>query len=533
MNRDELRALIEGGEAYLGIELGSTRIKAVLIGNDHAPIASGGYEWENRLTDGIWTYDMDDVWAGLRGCYASLLADVREKTGARLTRLRAMGISGMMHGYLPFDRAGRQLAAFRTWRNTISGEAAGKLTEAFGYNIPQRWSVAHLYQAMLNGEVHVDQIAHLTTLAGHVHDKLTGERAMGVGEASGMFPIDAEICDYDARMLDTFDGISRGMGYPWSLRDLLPRVLPAGAHAGNLTPEGALLLDPSGALEPGCPMCPPEGDAGTGMVATNAVAPRAGNVSAGTSIFAMIVLERALSRVYPEIDIVSTPAGAPVAMVHCNNCTSDINAWVSVFGEFARMMGIDPSADELYSALYRKALEGDADCGGLVNYNFFSGEHILDLEEGRPLLMRAPDSRFTLANFMRAQLFSALGTLKSGMNILAGEHVAIDRIYGHGGFFKTKGVGQRMLAAAINTPVSVMETAGEGGAWGIAVLAAYMDARANGQSLGDYLDARVFANMASASMSPDPADVQGFDQFHRRFERGLGVERAAIDALRG
>lgn len=529
--KSEMRAMIEAGKAYLGIELGSTRIKAVLISPDATPIASGGHDWENRLENGVWTYAMEDVWAGLRDCYQKLKADVLEKTGARLTRLGAMGVSGMMHGYLPFDESGNQLAAFRTWRNTMTGEAAEKLTAAFGFSIPQRWSIAHLYQAMLRGEAHVKAIRSLTTLAGHVHEKLTGRRVMGVGEASGMFPIGAD-GDYDAHMLERFDEIAREMGFTWNLRAILPQVLTAGESAGEMTEEGALLLDPTGDLEPGFPLCPPEGDAGTGMVATNAVSPRTGNVSAGTSIFAMLVLERALSKVYPEIDIVATPAGAPVAMVHCNNCTSDIDAWISVFQEFAEAMGMKPAKPKLYDALYNAALGGDADCGGLLSYNFVSGEHILGFEEGRPLLARMPDGNFNFSNFARTLVFAALGTLKSGMNILAEENIAIERIYGHGGFFKTKGVGQRMLAAALETPVSVMETAGEGGAWGIAVLASYMMERSAGQALGDYLGSRVFAGNAGTRMVPDPVDVAGFKAFHERFEDGRTIERAAIQALR-
>ncbi len=531
MGTDKRKKLIEDGKAYLGIELGSTRIKAVLIGPDCAPIASGGHDWENRLENGVWTYSMDDVWTGLRDCYQKLKADAYEKTGARLTRLAAMGVSGMMHGYLPFDRDGNQLAAFRTWRNTMTGEAAEKLTKEFGFNIPQRWSVAHLYQAMLKGEAHVKDVAQLTTLAGYVHFKLTGETVMGVGEASGMFPIGAD-GDYDAGMLGKFDAISGEMSYSWKLRNLLPRVLAAGEYAGIMTREGALRLDPTGELEPGFPLCPPEGDAGTGMVATNAVAPRTGNVSAGTSIFAMIVLEKALSKVYPEIDIVTTPSGAPVAMVHCNNCTSDIDAWISVLREYVAVLGMDAAKPRLYDALYNAALAGDADCGGLLSYNFFSGEHILGFEEGRPLLARMPEGRFTLSNFARALVFAALGTLKSGMNILAGENVAIDKICGHGGFFKTKGVGQRMLSAALEAPVSVMETAGEGGAWGIAVLAAYLLEKVTGETLGGFLESRVFSGSTGARMEPDPGDVAGFKAFHARFEKGRAIERAAIEALR-
>ena len=524
---------IAAGRAVLGIELGSTRIKAVLIDQGHAPIASGSFDWENHLEDGVWTYHLDEVWEGLRTCYARLKEDVKAKYGVGLKTVAAIGMSAMMHGYLPFDRAGKQLAPFRTWRNTITGEAAKQLTELFGFNIPQRWSIAHLYQAILNGEAHVGDIDMLTTLAGYVHWKLTGQRVLGVGEASGMFPIDSDKCDYDAGMMEKFDRLVADKGFGWKLGDILPKVLSAGEDAGVLSEEGARLLDPSGELPAGIPLCPPEGDAGTGMTATNSVAQRTGNVSAGTSVFAMVVLEKALSRVHPEIDMVTTPSGKPVAMVHCNNCTSDLNAWVGLFGEFAEALGARADMNKLFGTLYNKAMEADKDCGGLLAYNFFSGEHIVGLEEGRPLFVRTPQSRFTLANFMRAHLYAALGVLATGMEILLGEEkVKIDQIFGHGGLFKTKGVGQSILAAAIKTPVSVMETAGEGGAWGVALLAAYRLNRKQGETLEGYLAERVFAGKLGQRMEPDPKDVAGFEAFMKRYAPGLAIERAAVEQLR-
>lgn len=526
------RHAIENGETVLGIELGSTRIKAVLIGRDHEPIASGSHEWENKLENGIWTYSLEDVWSGLQDCYRDLKDDVQKKYGAGLRRVGAIGISAMMHGYLAFGAQDELLTPFRTWRNTITAQAAAELTELFGFNVPQRWSVAHLYQAILNGEAHVKDVAFITTLSGYVHWKLTGERVLGIGDASGMFPIDSEARGFDARMAELLSGKLSQRGLSWRLEDVLPQVLCAGDEAGVLTEAGARLLDVSGELEAGIPLCPPEGDAGTGMAATNSVGVRTGNVSAGTSIFAMIVLERALSRVHTEIDMVTTPSGAPVAMAHCNNCTSDLNAWVNLFGEFARAMGLEADAGALFGTLYRKALEGDVDCGGLVAYNYVSGEPITELEEGRPLLLRTPDSRFTLANFMRAHLYAALATLKIGMDILAEEDVRIDKIFGHGGLFKTKGVGQRMMAAALNAPVSVMETAGEGGAWGIALLAAYRIYREPGERLEDYLDQRVFAGKACETITPDGEDVSGFERYMAQYKACIPVEKAAVDCLR-
>ncbi len=533
MNHKEIQKAVEQGETTLGVEFGSTRIKAVLIGTGHEPLASGSYDWENRYENGLWTYHLEDVWTGLQESYRALNAEVLEKYGVPLRTVGAIGFSAMMHGYLPFDQDGNLLAPFRTWRNTITGQAAEQLTELFQFNIPQRWSIAHLYQALLNGESHVREIHHLTTLAGYVHWKLTGQKVLGVGEASGMFPIDSQTLNYDEQMLALFNERIAAENLPWTLRDILPHVLLAGEAAGVLTAEGAALIDPTGNLQAGIPLCPPEGDAGTGMVATNSVAERTGNVSAGTSVFAMIVLERALSKLYPEIDMVTTPAGKPVAMVHSNNCTSDLNAWVELFQEFTRVLGVEVEQSRLFEVLYQQALAGDADAGGLLAYNYLSGEHITHLEEGRPLFVRTPESRFNLANFMRVHLFSALGALKIGLDILfEQEQVQIDQILGHGGFFKTKGVGQRLMAAAMNVPVSVMETAGEGGAWGIALLAAYMLRKAGNESLEAYLANAVFAGAKGAMIAPDPEDVAGFTAFMERYKKGLVIERAAVEALR-
>lgn len=527
----EIKEQIVQGKCCLGIELGSTRIKAVLIGTDHAPIASGDHGWENRLEDGVWTYHMEDVWAGLQDAYAKLCADVQSRYGVELTTMAAMGFSAMMHGYVALDKNGELLVPFRTWRNTITGQAAQILTERFSFNIPQRWSIAHLYQAILNGEEHVKDIDYLTTLAGYVHYKLTGQRVLGVGEASGMFPIDSQTGDYDQTMVDSFDALVADKNYPWKLRDILPQVLSAGENAGVLTEAGAELLDPTGALKPGVPLAPPEGDAGTGMAATNAVAPRTGNVSAGTSVFAMIVLEKALSKVYPEIDMVTTPDGAPVAMVHCNNCTNEINAWAQVFKGFLEALGQKADMNEIFTAMFTSAQMGATDGGGLVLYNYLSGEPITQMEEGRPLLVRGPQAQLTFANFMRVQLYSALATLKIGLDILAQEQVAVDRLLGHGGFFKTPVVGQKILAAAAGAPVSVMKTAGEGGPWGMALLAAYMACRDEGESLEHYLDSKVFAGQEVSTQEPDEADRAGFEQFLEHYTKALGVERAAVECL--
>lgn len=521
-----MKQYIESGKAILGIEFGSTRIKAVLIDDAGAVLAVGGYDWENSLKNGIWTYSLDEIYAGLKGSYASLKADVKEKYGITLKSLKAIGISGMMHGYLPFNENGELLADFRTWRNTITGEAAGVLTKEFNFNIPQRWSIAHLYQAVLNGEEHVKDIRYFTTLAGFIHTLLTGKKVLSIGEASGMFPMSG--CNYDETMLSKFDELVAGK-FPWKIREILPEVLVAGESAGVLTAEGAKLLDEDGDLESGIPMCPPEGDAGTGMVATNSVRIRTGNVSAGTSVFAMIVLEKALKELHEEIDMVTTPDGAPVAMVHCNNCTSDINAWVNLFKEVADLSGADIKMGDLFTALFKKSAEADADCGNLISYNYFSGEHITGFETGKPLFVKSPDSNFSLANFMRVQLFTCFGALKTGLRILDKENVNVDKILGHGGFFKTPVIGQSVLAAVMNTPVSVMETAGEGGAWGVAVLAAYAVNKEEGETFPDYLDNKIFATQKMTTLEPDKAIVDSFNSFMERYEKGLSIERAAVE----
>ena len=529
---NKMKEIIESGKAVLGIEFGSTRIKAVLIGEDNTPIASGAHDWENRLENGIWTYSPDDIWTGLQDSYTKMTEDVKKQYDAEVTSLAAIGFSAMMHGYMVFDKAGELLVPFRTWRNTITEPASEQLTELFQYHIPQRWSIAHLDQCILNGDEHVAKIDYLVTLAGYIHWQLTGERVLGVGEASGMFPIDIATGDYNQQMIDRFDQRISEKGYAWKLRDILPKVLSAGDAAGNLTVEGAKKLDVSGKLQAGIPLCPPEGDAGTGMVATNSVAVRTGNVSAGTSVFGMVVMEKELSKVYEEIDLVTTPTGNLVGMVHCNNCTSDLNAWVNLFKEFAESFGMNVDMNELFGTLYKKALEGDKNCGGLLAYNYFSGEHVTKFEEGRPLFVRKPDSNFNLANFMRVHLMASLSVLKTGLNLmLKQEGVKVDKMLGHGGLFKTKGVGQSILAAAIDAPVFVMETAGEGGAWGIALLASYMVHKEDGESLDDYLNNKVFAGQEGTRMDPDPADVKGFDEFLKTYAAGLPIERAAVDHM--
>ncbi len=528
----DAKQTIASGRAVLGIEFGSTRIKAVLIDESHAPIASGAHDWENRLEDGIWTYSLEDIWSGLQDCYHKMAEDVQARYGVSVTRLAAIGFSGMMHGYMAFDEAGELLVPFRTWRNTITGEAAAELSSVLNFNIPQRWSIAHLYQAVLNEEPHVGNVRFLTTLAGYIHWKLTGEKVIGVGEASGMFPIDSAARDFDAKMLKTFEALPKVQKYPWKLSEILPKVLVAGESAGALTAEGAKLLDPSGTLEEGIPMAPPEGDAGTGMAATNSVAVRTGNVSAGTSVFAMVVLEEPLKKVHEELDMVTTPMGDAVAMVHCNNCTSDLNAWVGLFKDFADTFGLAIDMDQLYGTLYNKALQGDKDCGGLVAFNCFSGEPVIGLNEGRPMFVRKPDAKLTLANFMRTHLYASLATLKIGCDILFKEEkVKVDTLYGHGGLFKTKGVGQSILAAAMDAPVAVMETAGEGGPWGMAVLAAYMVNRADGEALDVYLNKKVFAGQQGSVMQPDAADVKGFDEYIESYRAAIAAEQAAITAL--
>jgi sugar (pentulose or hexulose) kinase len=526
----DLKHAIINGRTSLGIEFGSTRIKAVLIGEEFSPIASGSHDWENSFENGMWTYSLDKVQAGLQDCYLKLGEDVKAKYGVPLTTIGSIGISAMMHGYLVFDKADRQLVPFRTWRNTITEKAAAELSALFNFNIPQRWSIAHLYQAILNKEPHVKDIAFLTSLAGYVHWKLTGEKALGLDDASGLFPLEDKACEYNLRMLDQFDKLVENNGYSWKLIDLLPKIIEAGNRAGILSAAGAKMLDPSGVLQAGIPFCPPEGDAGTGMVATNSIAPHTGNISAGTSIFAMIVLEKDLSRVYPEIDIVATPAGNPVAMVHCNNCLTDLDAWIRLFGEVTELAGkIDKPA--LYDALYNKALEGDQDCGGLLSYNYCSGEHLTGFEHGRPLFVRLPDSRFNLANFMRNLLFSAISTLKLGMDILTvQEKVGISGLLGHGGLFKTKGVGQKLMAAALETPVTVMESAGEGGAWGMALLAAFI-LHGEQESLEHFLAKKVFSGNIGQKVDPESDDVRGFKKYIERYTAGLAIERTAVEKL--
>ena len=525
---DTQQAIVDGRTA-LGIELGSTRMKAVLIGPDFAPVAVGTHAWENQLVDRVWTYSLDSVWSGLQACYAALAADVERRYGVELARVGALGVSAMMHGYLAVDVDGDLLTPFRTWRNTNTGEAAERLSTEFAHNIPLRWSVAHLYQAILDGEEHVARLDHLTTLAGYVHWQLTGEKVLGIGDASGMFPIDTAHACYDEAMLARFDELASEAGVEMRLVDVLPAILRAGDRAGELTEAGAKLLDPSGRLRTGVPMCPPEGDAGTGMVATNSVSPHTGNVSAGTSIFAMVVLEQELSRVHRELDLVTTPAGDLVAMVHCNNGASELNAWVGLFEEFARAVGASVDTSRIFEVLFHAALDGRPDCGGLLAYNYLSGEPITGLDEGRPLFLRTPESTFDLATFMRTLLLASLATLRIGMDVLQrDEGVRLDIMFAHGGLFKTAGVAQRLLAAAIDTPVSVGQVAAEGGAWGIAVLAAFLVDRSPGQGLHEFLSSRVFAGAELDVLEPDAADVAGVDAFIRRFVAGLPVERAAV-----
>ncbi len=528
----DTKQLISEGKSYLGIEFGSTRIKAVMIDEKGKVLASGSKEWQSQLDNGIWTYSLDAVWGGLQDCYADLLKDVKAKYDTDVTSYASIGFSAMMHGYLAFNKDDELLVPFRTWRNTITEEAADILTKEFSYNIPQRWSIAHLYQAILNKETHCKDIAFFTTLAGYVHWMLTGEKVLGVGDASGMFPIDIKTGDFDETMIGKFDALTAKEGFSWKLRDILPKVLPAGAEAGSLTAEGAKKLDVSGKLQPGIPFVPAEGDAGTGMTATNAVGVRTGNVSAGTSIFAMVVLEKELSKVYKEIDLVTTPDGALVGMVHCNNCTSDINAWVNLFDEFAKTIGTLVDKNTLYTTLFNKALEGDADCGGLISYNYFSGEPVTGFDAGAPMFVRKAEDSFTLANFMRMHIYSSLAALKYGLDLMFREEgVQCDEMFGHGGLFKTPKVGQSIAAAAMNTSVSVMETAGEGGPWGMAVLAAFGDAKKAEPSLTlkDYLNQRIFADNQGTKIAPDPEAVAGFDKFMEKYVKGLAAEKAALD----
>lgn len=524
------KTIIESGKAILGIEFGSTRIKAVLIDTDNNPIAQGSFEWENQLVDGLWTYSIDTIWKGLQDCYADLRKNVEAEYDCEIKQLAAIGISAMMHGYMAFGKDENILVPFRTWRNTNTAKAAAELSELFHFNIPLRWSISHVYQAILNGEDHINKIDFLTTLAGYIHWQLTGKKVLGVGDASGMLPIDSNTNNYDAEMVAKFDKLIEPKNLGWKILDILPEVLNAGEDAGVLTEEGAKKLDPSGTLQAGTPLCPPEGDAGTGMVATNAVRQRTGNVSAGTSSFSMIVLEKALSQPYEVIDMVTTPDGSPVAMVHCNNCTSDLNAWVGLFKQYQELLGVPVDMNEVFGKLYNHALEGDADCGGLIAYNYISGEPVTGLAEGRPMFVRSANDHFNLANFMRANLYASVAVLKIGNDVLfKDEKVQVDSITGHGGLFKTKGVGQRILAAAINSPISVMETAGEGGAWGIALLAGYLVNNEEKLSLADYLDKKVFAGNTGVEIAPTAEDVAGFDKYIETYKAGLAIEKAAVE----
>lgn len=532
MNQVDLKEAIAKGETSLGIELGSTRIKAVLIDRRFETIASGSYEWENQLKDGYWTYNQEDILTGLQTAYRELKQEVEQRYGVTLRTVGSIGFSAMMHGYMAFDSNGELLVPFRTWRNATTGAAAKELTDLFQFNIPERWSIAHLYQAILNQEEHVPRIDFITTLSGYIHWLLTGNKAIGIGDASGMFPIDEATHNYHPSMVKQFDERIAGKGYPWKLEDLLPKVYLSGEQAGEMTEAGARILDPAGDLKAGIPLCPPEGDAGTGMVATNSVRKRTGNISVGTSVFAMIVLEKDLSKVYPEIDMVTTPDGSPVGMVHANNCSSDLNAWMGLFREFSEAMGFNVDSGKLFSVLLGKALEADPDGGGLLSYGYLSGENITGIDKGRPLFVRSPESNFNLANFMRTHLFTAFGALKLGMDILTeNEQVAIDSILAHGGLFKTPVVGQKALAAALNVPISVMSTAGEGGAWGMALLASYLINKDEEESLDNFLEQKVFQDVEGQEIAPDPADVKGFEVFIERYRAGLAIEQAAVDHL--
>ena len=532
----EIKEMIESGKTAIGIEFGSTRIKAVMVSPEGKPVAEGGHTWENQYENGLWTYSLDMIWSGLQDAYQQLAKDVEEKYGTEIRTTAAIGFSAMMHGYMAFDKEDRLLVPFRTWRNTVTGQAAAELTKEFGFNIPQRWSIAHLHQAVLDQEPHVPDITFFTTLAGYVHWQLTGEKVLGVGDASGMFPIDSRTRDYNKDYLAKYEALVADRGYAWKLSEILPKVLVAGKAAGTLTAEGAAKLDVSGKLQAGIPLCPPEGDAGTGMVATNSVAVRTGNVSAGTSIFAMIVMEKALSAVHEEIDVVTTPVGDDVAMVHCNNCTSDINAWAGIFRQFADAIGAPVDTDKLYTTLFNAALDGAPDCGGLAGFNYFSGEPVTGFTEGRPVFARKVDADFNFANFMRLHLYSAVSTLKVGLDILLKEEgVKVDQLYGHGGFFKTKEVGQRIMSAATGGPITVMETAGEGGAWGMAVLALYLD-RLEGRTPAEYplsrfLNEELFAGQEGTTVTASEEETAGFTKFMETFKATMPIEKAAVETL--
>lgn len=528
--QESIKQAIAKGKTSLGIELGSTRIKAVLIDENFETIASGSYEWENLLEDGFWTYNLLDIITGLQSAYREMKQEVERSYGITIRTVGSIGVSAMMHGYMAFDKTGELLVPFRTWRNATTSAAAKELTEHFQFNIPERWSIAHLYQAIINQEKHLPRIDYMTTLAGYIHWLLTGSKALGIGDASGMFPIDERTQNYSEAMMKQFDDLISHKGYPWQLSDILPAVHTSGEQAGTLTAIGASILDQSKNLQPGIPFCPPEGDAGTGMVATNSVRKRTGNVSVGTSVFAMIVLDKKLSNVYPEIDLVTTPNGSPVGMVHANNCSSDLNAWLGLFREFSEAMGQKVESDKLFEVMLNKALEADPDGGGLLSYGYFSGENITGVESGRPLFVRSAKSNFNLANFMRTHLFTAFGALKIGMDLLVKEeNVKIHSILAHGGLFKTPVVGQKMMAAAINTPVSVMDTAGEGGAWGMAILSSYMLNKNENESLEDFLDDKVFKEVTAQEIYPDELDVKGFEAFIKRYKKGLVIEKVAAE----
>ena len=537
-----IKEMIDAGKTAIGIEFGSTRIKAVMVDEAGKPIAQGDFGWENQYENGVWTYSLDMIWTGLKEAYAKLLADVQEKYGTVIKTTGAIGFSAMMHGYMAFNEGGELLVPFRTWRNTITGEAAAALTEEFGFNIPERWSIAHLHQAILNKEEHVKDISFFTTLAGYIHWQLSGEKVLGIGDASGMFPIDSRTRNYNAEYMEKYDKLLGSLGVSFRIEDILPKVLLAGDKAGVLSAEGAAKLDVAGSLQAGIPLCPPEGDAGTGMVATNSVAVRTGNVSAGTSIFAMVVMEKALSKVHPEIDVVTTPVGDDVAMVHCNNCTSDINAWAKIFREYSEAMGIEVDTNKLYTTMFKAALSGAPDCGGLMGFNYFSGEPVTGFAEGRPVFARKINADFSFANFMRLHLFSAVSTLKVGLDILLREEdVKVDKLYGHGGFFKTPEVGQRIMSAATGGPITVMETAGEGGAWGMAILALYLTKVIGGAddntvkegslTLPDFLNNSIFAGESGSTVTATSEEIQGFDSFMESFKAALPIEKAAVDTL--
>lgn len=529
MNKNMKEAIVQG-QTYLGIEFGSTRIKATLIDNHFETISSGSYDWENKLIDGYWTYNLDKTIVGLQKVYSEIKQYVEDMYGLTLNKIGAMGCSAMMQGYIALDNSGKLLVPFRTWRNTVTAQASSILTETFNYKLPQRWTIAHLYEAILNDEAHIADIAYITTLSGYIHWQLTGEKILGIGDASGMFPINEN--QFNETMLTQFSELISDKGYTWKIKDILPKVLLAGEHAGTLTKQGALLIDPTGDLQTGIPFCPPEGDAGTGMVATNSVKKNTGNISVGTSIFAMIVLKKDLSKVYPEIDIVTTPDGSPVAMVLANNCSSDLNAWVNLLREFYEAMGQKPDMNEMFNILFNKVLEADADGGGLLSYGYYSGENITGFEKGRPIFIRSPKSTFNLANFMRTHLFTAFAALRLGLNILTKkELVQINGIMAHGGLFKTPLVGQKICAAALDIPVTVMSTASEGGSWGIAILASYMLNKQPNEDLSHYLSNKVFSNSKGQKIYPDGEDVNGFNIFLERYKNGLTIEQAAIDHL--